>query len=444
MAQNILLPNGAVVGSTYSRDNWWSNGRKGVWRAWGINAGSENIAYFTNAFEVSATGLAPNADYELVYFGHGTMVDGAVTGSIGSRSFVDANQPIDGFSVSDPVRSNSAGEIRSVIIQPPKPSGNVLRPTYFFDDGLIETSDGSGLYETAIIETPAGGNNFTIDPQQLMASRLQEAHDALGVSMPWHTTVDYGNGEENAELWCIRQTHEFQLTLRRVGVPGDINTVVRANYIFCNNITPEGVDLWADFTPHLFTIPVDFDLGAEQPEWSPNPCWGDEGDSEYSDEIIQRFNTNPTNKNQYLECLEISHPDFAQPFYIVNDRNSHDLNLEDGSTQTFQPYGFAVNLPQTDRGGLKDMNITVDNTDRFLSDFIETIKVTEKPTTIIYRIYTADDPTTNHLQPPFQMTLTDLTINTFQLSGKTQLIDFINSTFLKDDYDRKRFPSLGS
>ena len=197
------------------------------------------------------------------------------------------------------------------------------------------------------------------------------------------------------------------------------------------------------FTNVSPTIPVDVDGPCIQ-QWSPIPCFFDEGNSEYSDEIKERFNTNPTNKNQYLEAIEISHPDVTPSHFLVNDRQAWDFTLENGTVQTHQPYGFAVTLPTTDGGGVSDMNITVDNTDRFLHDFLEQAKTFESPITVTYRIYFADDPTTPQLTPPLEMSLTDVTINTFQVSGRARFVDLVNTKFLTVDYDRKRFPSLGS
>ena len=145
-----------------------------------------------------------------------------------------------------------------------------------------------------------------------------------------------------------------------------------------------------------------------------------------------------------LETLEITHPAEGETLYFIKQRVPFDLTLETGETVTFEPVGFNFSLPAAGENGRQDMTITIDNTDRRISDFINDAKTYPEPVRVIYRPYLSSDLTTPQMNPPLSLTLNDVSISVFNITARASFADVINRKFPSEYYTRKRFPSLGN
>jgi hypothetical protein len=145
-----------------------------------------------------------------------------------------------------------------------------------------------------------------------------------------------------------------------------------------------------------------------------------------------------------LDTLEISHPAIAS-IYLVKDRKNWDLTLEDdGGTKTFRGCGFGIELPTSGENGLQNLNVAIDNVGREVSDFINSVKDSADPVTVIYRPYLTSDPTTPQMDPPLVLELKDVQILDSQVTAKGSSLDVVNKPFLLDIYTRENYPGLGN
>lgn len=149
----------------------------------------------------------------------------------------------------------------------------------------------------------------------------------------------------------------------------------------------------------------------------------------------------------YLATLEINHPDAVAPIYIVQDRKDWDLTLEGtGGVKTFEACTFRFSLPASGDNGIQELTIAIDNVDRRISDFINAVKESPEPVSVIYRPYLSTDPTTPQMNPPLVLNLRDIQITAVQITGRASFADIINKPFPhpSEIYTRERFPSLGN
>ena len=129
---------------------------------------------------------------------------------------------------------------------------------------------------------------------------------------------------------------------------------------------------------------------------------------------------------------------------MVQDRVAWDFTLEDGVTvQTFDPVPFRFTQPAAGANGVQEMSLGIDNVDRQVTDFIDSIGAINAPVEVTYRPYLSDDPATVQMDPPLVLYLTDLKINAFEVVGRATFTNIVGAGYLKEYYDRKRFPGLG-
>ena len=90
------------------------------------------------------------------------------------------------------------------------------------------------------------------------------------------------------------------------------------------------------------------------------------------------------------------------------------------------------------------MTISIDNTDRRITDFVNTIKGQPGTTEVRYRPYLSNDLTTPQMDPPLLLFLKEISITAVQIQGRATFADIINKRYPSEWYTRERFPSLGN
>ena len=149
------------------------------------------------------------------------------------------------------------------------------------------------------------------------------------------------------------------------------------------------------------------------------------------------------NNRVALDTIQLSHPSLEESIYMVQDRISWDFTLEDGVTvKTFEPVPFRFTPPAVGENGIQEMAIAIDNIDRRVTDFIDSIGEINAPVEVTYRPYLSDDPTTPQMNPPLLLFLTDISIDAFEVTGRATFTNIVNFKYPTDYYDRKRFPGL--
>lgn len=144
-----------------------------------------------------------------------------------------------------------------------------------------------------------------------------------------------------------------------------------------------------------------------------------------------------------LDTLELSHPSLSESIFMVQDRKAWEFTLEDGVTvKTFEPVPFRFTPPAVGDNGIQEMRLAVDNIDRRVTDFIDSIGTINAPVEVTYRPYLSDDPTTVQMNPPLLLFLTDIQIDAFEVTGRATFTNIVNFKFPTAYYDRQRFPGL--
>jgi len=159
-----------------------------------------------------------------------------------------------------------------------------------------------------------------------------------------------------------------------------------------------------------------------------------------SNAIKEAMAVAPTSK-VILHTIQLTHP-IAGDRYLIADTVDRTLTLETGATQLFTAIGFRFSFPTQGTNGVQELPITIDNVDRMASDYVEAAIGSPDSVEVIYRPYLSDDLTTPQMDPPLQMTLKNVKINAFQVTGTASFADVLNKTFLKETYNETRFPGL--
>lgn len=165
--------------------------------------------------------------------------------------------------------------------------------------------------------------------------------------------------------------------------------------------------------------------------------------SNYTEAVKQAYASAPSNL-VILESIELSHPAIDSPYYLVSGRDTLDLRLEDDTVHTFEAIGFGLALPEVGTNGIQYLDLSLDNVDLRITDFINKAKTTNQPAIVKYRTYRSDDLNTPQNVPPLLLYLRDVSVTMFHATGKASFADLLNRKFPDDKYTRRRFVSLGS
>lgn len=146
--------------------------------------------------------------------------------------------------------------------------------------------------------------------------------------------------------------------------------------------------------------------------------------------------------NALLAFLQVNATTPVSNVYLVRDRVPWSLTLEDSTVQAFVPCAFRFQLPNSDDQGLQELALGVDNTDRQIGVFLESIKGYNQPVVVTYRIYLASDPTTLQNNPPLVLFLRQVQSTVQEITGNCSYQDIINQIAPNELYTTVNFPTL--
>ena len=159
-----------------------------------------------------------------------------------------------------------------------------------------------------------------------------------------------------------------------------------------------------------------------------------------TDAIKEAYAMAPADKS-IIETLEIRQTGSASIF-IHRGFSTIDLRLETGNTVTFQPVGFEFKLPKNSDTGGQSLQISIDNTDAAISDFVQNAKSSRQPVQVLYRPYLSSDLTTPQMNPPLTLYLKNVSINSNTVTAQATFVDVVNKRFPNEYYTPDRFPGL--
>lgn len=144
-----------------------------------------------------------------------------------------------------------------------------------------------------------------------------------------------------------------------------------------------------------------------------------------------------------FETLEIRQTGVQDTVYLVKHIEGITAIDENGVSKDYQPCYFNVTLPASNEDGFRSINISIDNVDRRISDYIEMAKSAVVAVEVLYRPYLSTDLTQPQMTAPLLLFLKDVSVNTKQVVGRATFMDIVNKKFPNQLYTRERFPGLG-
>lgn len=164
--------------------------------------------------------------------------------------------------------------------------------------------------------------------------------------------------------------------------------------------------------------------------------------SSLTDAIKEAFAVSPSD-TYVIHTLEIEQTGVQSSVYLSQTKAGVNAYDENGVEHTFVGAGFQFTLPPSDEDGFKSLNISIDNVNRQVTDFIETARQSKVAVKVIYRPYVNTDLTAPAMDPPLVLYLKDVQITPMQVTGKCTFMDLVNKKFPSELYQRVKFPSLG-
>lgn len=144
-----------------------------------------------------------------------------------------------------------------------------------------------------------------------------------------------------------------------------------------------------------------------------------------------------------LDTIELSHPDFTQPIYVVLGYEDYTALLEDGVTEvTFQAFAFAINLPEMGEASpAPEFTLRVDGVSREILREIDAAAESDEKITLTYRAYLEADPSEPQ-NAPLPLDLIYIHADVFSVEARAAMGNLANWGFPTEDYTAPRFPGL--
>jgi len=135
---------------------------------------------------------------------------------------------------------------------------------------------------------------------------------------------------------------------------------------------------------------------------------------------------------------------------VVNDWVPLAATLEDsapmnaGEEVTFQPVPFELELPPEQEGGIPDIQISVDNVSRELSELLEQTDGTRNIVTVTHRRYLSSDTSGPHTIPVLTLTVRTPVVTVDRVTATAGFGEMHNTRWPADVHDVARFPGLSA
>ncbi len=146
--------------------------------------------------------------------------------------------------------------------------------------------------------------------------------------------------------------------------------------------------------------------------------------------------------------LEIWHPNFSDPIYVVRDFADLNATIEAGAARnagievTFVAFAFEIVPPDVDKGGVPQCVIEIDNVSREILANIEAAMSGTDPIVVIYRAYLSSDLAGPENDPPLELTIHSITADPFKVRAVAGFGSLANLRFPRQDYSAEVFPGL--
>lgn len=170
-------------------------------------------------------------------------------------------------------------------------------------------------------------------------------------------------------------------------------------------------------------------------------------DSTLSEAIKEAYASAPADEIIY-HTLEIWHPNFTQPIYVVRDFNDLTAFKEataarsPGAEVTYVGFAFDFVPPEVDKAGVPQCVIEIDNVSREILANIEAAMGSTASITVIYRAYLSSDLSGPENDPPLELTIHSITADPFKVRAVAGFGSLANIKFPRQEYSAEVFPGL--
>lgn len=164
-------------------------------------------------------------------------------------------------------------------------------------------------------------------------------------------------------------------------------------------------------------------------------------DSTLSQALREAYAAAPSDLVVY-HTLELNHPAFTQPIYVVNDFTDLAANLENGAPVVFMRFAFRLVKPEVSPSGVPEVTVEIDNVSRDILSSVQQAMHSTDLITMTYRQYLSSDLTMPQNDPPMTMVLSNIRADVFKVSATASFGDLNNKRFPNQEYTAERFPGL--
>lgn len=166
-------------------------------------------------------------------------------------------------------------------------------------------------------------------------------------------------------------------------------------------------------------------------------------DSTLSQALAEAYAAAPSDVVIY-HTLQIDHPAFTQPIYVVRDNADLTATLETAETVTFVRFAFDLMKPEVSVTGIPQCTVEFDNVSREILANVQLAMADTSPISITYREYISTDLSGPQNDPPLTMTLSNIKADVFRVRATASFGDLNNRRFPTEEYTGERFPGLVS
>jgi hypothetical protein len=108
----------------------------------------------------------------------------------------------------------------------------------------------------------------------------------------------------------------------------------------------------------------------------------------------------------------------------------------------FVALGFDLELPAVDTIPVPEIVVTLDNVGREIAKHLDAAAVSQERIEIMYRPYLSTDIEGPQMDPPMTMTLSEVEVDVFRVTGRARVLDIGNKAFPSEIYTIKKYPGL--
>ena len=108
----------------------------------------------------------------------------------------------------------------------------------------------------------------------------------------------------------------------------------------------------------------------------------------------------------------------------------------------FVALGFELELPPVDTIPVPEIVVTLDNVGREIAKHLDAAAVSQERIEVTYRPYLSTDIEGPQMDPPMTMTLSEVEVDVFRVTGRARVLNIGNRAFPREIYTIRKYPGL--